>query len=263
MPILKILQITDPHILPKSSDSMLGINTEYYFQETLKYAQVQHGPFDLILLTGDLAQTPCPDSYQRIYRVLSGYQTPCMCLPGNHDDLDMMRQYLNAGTVSCRKLQILNGWKIIGLNSQKPHSAIGELAMDELSFLEQALRSQPELPALIAVHHHCLASGSIWLDAMQIQNSAEFLALLNQFPQVKAVTCGHVHQAISAQVNQIMLFATPASCFQFTPNSHEFSIDDASPGYRTFDLLEGGHLKSACHRLPVKLSGLDRSAVEY
>lgn len=263
MTALKILQITDLHVLPKSGDTMLGINTEYYFQETLKYAHTQNGPFDLILLTGDLAQDPCPDSYQRICGELLGYQTRCMCLPGNHDDFSLMQRYLNQNTISCCKQIILNNWQIIGLNSQKPNSPIGELALDELSFLAKSLNARPDLPALIALHHHCLACGSGWLDTMQIQNSADFLTLLQEFPQVKAVTCGHVHQEISAQINQIRLFTTPSSCFQFTPNSSEFSIDVTAPGYRVFELLADGNLQSECYRLPMQMDHLDRTALEY
>lgn len=263
MSVLKILQLTDLHILSKPEDTMLGVNTEYYFRETLKHAHQHHGVFDLILLTGDLTQAPCPDSYQRIYQELEGYQTHCMCLPGNHDDFKLMTHYLNEGQVSCEKRLRLNDWQIIGLNSQKPNSATGELAAKELFFLKEALLANPALPTLIAVHHPCFATGSTWLDTMQIQNSAEFLALIQQFPQVKAVTCGHVHQAISTQINQLKLFATPASCFQFTPNSIEFSIENAAPGYRTFELWADGSLKSGCHRLPVKLSALDRNAQEY
>ena len=260
---LKILQISDLHILPEPTDTMLGLNTEYYFQACLKHAHQQFDAFDLILVTGDLAQDPCPGSYQRIVQQLQNYQTPCMCLPGNHDDFEMMSQCLNRDQITCNKLLQMNGWQIIGLNSQKQASPIGKLSPDELVFLQKTLSARPDMPTLIALHHPCIATGSAWLDVMQIENSAEFLSLLQQFPQVKAVTCGHVHQEIYAEIEQIKLFSAPASCFQFTPKSTNFSIDDAAPGYRIFELFEDGSLKSACHRLPVTLDTLDRSARQY
>ena len=263
MTMLRVLQITDLHLLPHAGDTMLGIDTEHYFQLTLKHAHSVHGDFDLILLTGDLAQDPCPVSYQRLCQHLIGYDTPCLCLPGNHDDSNLMLKYLNTGLVNCDKHLIAGNWQIISLNSQKPNSPVGALSSGEFQFLEQTLQLHPDLPALIAVHHHCIASGSIWLDAMQIQNSDDFLRLIAAFPQVKAVTCGHLHQEYVAQVKHIAIYATPACCFQFTPNSNEFSIDEASPGYRIFNLFDDGSLQSECHRLPIKLDNLKRNAHEY
>lgn len=262
-PSLKILQISDLHILPEPADTMLGLDTEYYFQACLRHAHQHFDAFDLILVTGDLAQDPCPGSYQRIFQHLKNYQTPCLCLPGNHDDFALMSEYLNLDQITCSKLLQLNGWQIIALNSQKQASPVGKLSPDELAFLQKTLSAGPDMPTLIALHHPCIATGSAWLDMMQIENSAEFLAVLQNFPQVKAVTCGHVHQEIYAEIDQIKLFSAPASCFQFTPKSIDFSIDDTAPGYRIFELHANGSLKSECHRLPVTLETLDRSARQY
>jgi Icc protein len=263
MATLKVLQLTDLHITPHAGELMLGIDTEYYFQQTLQYAAEQHGPFDLILLTGDLAQNPCADSYQRIHRHLSGYDTRCLCLPGNHDDFGLMKTYLNAGKIGCDKQLVIGGWLILMLNSQKISSPVGLLADGEMDFLVQTLQAHAGLPTLIAVHHHCIASGSPWLDTMQIENSAAFLAIVDQYPQVKAVTCGHVHQSFSGQAVQAALLATPACCFQFTPHASEFSIDDTPPGYRVFQLYGDGRWHSEVFRLPLEMTALDRNAHEY
>jgi Icc protein len=261
--MLKILQLTDLHVTPHAGDLMLGLDTEDFFQKTLADAYGQHGPFDLILLTGDLAQDPCADSYQRIQQHLSQYPIHCLCLPGNHDDFELMQRYLQAGNVSSNKQLVIGNWQIVLLNSQKPNSPVGMLAEKELAFLEQALLSHQELPTLVALHHPCFALGSSWLDTMQIENSAAFLSLLNKYPQVKAVTCGHVHQAYFKKIDHINFFATPASCFQFTPYSNEFSIAETSPGYRVFNLHQDGSLQSTVHQVPITMEALDRKAHEY
>lgn len=263
MAALKLLQLSDLHVTPHSGELMLGIDTEYYFQQTLKHAVDRHGPFDLILLTGDLAQDPRADTYQRIDRHLSRYDTRCLCLPGNHDDFGLMQTYLHTGKISCDKQLVLGGWLILMLNSQKINSPIGVLADDELDFLERALQAHAVLPTLIAVHHHCIQCGSPWMDTMRIQNGAAFLALIKKYPQVKAVTCGHVHQTFTKHEGEIALFAAPASCFQFTPQSNEFSIAETPPGYRIFRLHDDGQLQSEVLRLPIKMTDLNRNAHEY
>ena len=262
MAALKILQITDLHILPHAGDTLLGIDTEDYFQQTLQQAHAAHGGFDLILLTGDLGQDPSEDSYRRIGRHLQTYKTPCLCLPGNHDDAGLMASVLNEGVVSCRKHVLLGGWQIICLNSQKPGSPVGALSQAELSFLEQTL-TQYDLPALLAVHHHCVASNSSWMDSMQIENSAELLSLLERFPQVKAITYGHLHQEMATRYQGIEVFATPASCFQFKPLASEFELDTKPPGYRVFELWADGGLQSQCYRIRASLMTLQMSAHGY
>ncbi len=258
----KILQITDLHILPHVDDTLLGINTEAYFLQTLAQAHATHGQFDLILLTGDLGQDPNADSYQRICRHLQTYQTPCLCLPGNHDDSDLMAIHLNAGLVSCRKHLLLGNWQIICLDSQKPGSPIGALSPEELVFLEQTLTAHTQ-PALLAVHHHCVASQSSWMDTMQIENSAELLALVERFEQVKAITCGHLHQEMQASHKGIDILVTPASCFQFKPKAAEFELDLLPPGYRVFDLFADGSFATRVYRLPISMSDLQTQSHGY
>ncbi len=263
MTTLKILQLTDLHILPHAGDTMLGIDTEYYFKQTLQHAHAHHGPFDLILLTGDLAQDPCSTSYHRIKTRLETYLTPCLCLPGNHDDSALMMETLHNGLVSCDKHKVFSDWQIIALNSQKPGSPVGLLADSELDFLEKILQAESNLPTLIAMHHPCVASDSDWLDTMQIENSDTLLAIIGRFANVKAIVFGHIHQELSARVGNLAVYATPSSCFQFTPNSKEFSIDLNSPGYRVLELYSEGRFNSHCHRIPEQLLNLDRNAHSY
>jgi Icc protein len=262
MSTLKVLQLTDLHILPDPGGKLLGIDTEDFFQQTLAHAHAAHGPFDLILLTGDLGQDPSADSYRRICRHLRTYQTPCLCLPGNHDDWELMKTELNIGFVSCRKHLLLNNWQIIALNSQKPGSPAGFVSQEELTFLQQTL-SANDMPALLAIHHHCVASGSSWMDTMQIENGEELLAAAERFPLVKAITCGHLHQEMQTSHNQIAIFATPASCFQFKPLATEFELDTLAPGYRVLELFDDGNLQSRCYRVPISMNGLQTNEHSY
>lgn len=259
----KILQITDLHVKAHAGDTLCGVDTEAGFRQVLQYAHETDGPFDLILVTGDLAQDPCPDSYRRIGLELNRYPIPSLCLPGNHDDFGLMRQYLENGKVGCGKKMTVGNWLIVALNSQKPNSPAGELAAAELDFLRETLEAEPDRPTLVAVHHHAIASGSSWMDGMRIENGEALVSLLGAYPQVKAVVCGHLHQALEKRQANIVFWATPATCFQFTPKACEFSLDDAAAGYRIIRLSNDGHLQSDCRRLPGKAAGLNREAHAY
>lgn len=261
--MLKILQISDPHILATETATLLGVNTDYYFRQVLAEAHQRHGGFDLLLLTGDLAQGPSAAGYGRILSTLQAYPTRCLCLPGNHDNAALMQSILHTPQVSCDKVLSLQNWQIICLNSQQSGSAVGELAASELAFLEQQLQTQADAPTLIAMHHHCLSSGSPWMDTMQIRNSAELLAIVGRYQQVKIITFGHVHQALSLQYQHIAVYSAPACCFQFQPFATEMAVTEESPGYRVFELAANGGFTSNSYRIAEPLRGLDRNSHSY
>jgi 3',5'-cyclic-AMP phosphodiesterase len=260
---LSILQITDMHILTTPEDTLLGVNTHYYFNAVLNFAFANSPHFDLLLLTGDLAQDPCPSSYQQILNSVLPYEVPCICLPGNHDDLVLMQQVLNSEQVSCRKQLILDNWQLICLNSQIPGAPGGRISDQELFFLEQCLQNNPDHNALIAVHHHCLETKSAWMDTMMIENSQALFSVIDKYPQVQAITTGHIHQIMDVTRNTVRVLGTPSTCFQFKPESWDFALDTTAPGYRTLDLYTDGRIETNVIRLPGQLSGLQFDSQGY
>ena len=260
---LSILQITDLHILASQDATLLGLNTAYYFDAVLALAFAGHRSFDLILLTGDLAQDPVIESYQYILDKLTALDIPCLCLPGNHDDDALMQQVFNTRLINCRKHLVLNDWQIIVLNSQIPGADGGRLAAAELAYLEDCLQANPDKYALIAVHHHCLKTDSIWMDTMMIENSGEFLAVIGKYPRAKLIVNGHIHQEMDKTTGAVRVLGTPSTCFQFKPGSREFSLDDTSPAYRLIQLHADGHIATEITRLPGRLVGLQTDTEGY
>ena len=251
-----ILQITDLHIMPGLDETFLGINTEYYFHAILDLAFAEHRHFDLILLTGDLTQDPCAASYQRILNSLEATNTPSICLPGNHDDYELMQRVFSTSLVSCRKQVLLENWQLICLNSQIPGAPGGGLSKQELFFFENCLTTHPNHHALIAVHHHCLETKSAWMDTMMIENSQELLAIIKKYPQPKAITNGHIHQIMDITIGGVRILGSPSTCFQFKPESKSFSLDTTAPGYRLIKLYADGRIESEVTRHSEQLSGL-------
>jgi len=247
---LTVLQITDLHILAESGQIMAGVDTEQTFKQVLRHIHSTYSNIDLLLVTGDLAQTPTPSSYQRIYQSLKEYPTRTICLPGNHDDFELMLQIINGDQVNCTKQIQFKDWQIISLNSKKPNASGGSLASSELTYLSSALEKQPELNTLIALHHHPIPTHSLWMDTMTIENSDALFSLLKNHPQVKAISCGHIHQEMQSFKDNKLILGTPSTCFQFKPLSSDYTIDKNKPGYRIFYLYPNGSIKSTVFRLP-------------
>lgn len=245
-----ILQLTDLHILKEPGDTMSGVDTEYTFKQVLEYALAKHKNTDLILLTGDLTQDPHKPSYQRIYQELKKHHLRSICFPGNHDDLEMMQQVFSDEQINCNKHIKFKDWQIICLNSQIPGSHSGRLNADELDFLRTTLDTQADLNTLVAVHHHPVPTNSQWMDTMLIENSDELFSLLENYPQVKVMICGHIHQQLEIEKQDIAILGTPSTCFQFTPQKKDYSVDITDPGYRLIELYPNGRINSKIYYVP-------------
>jgi len=258
---IRIVQITDFHLLADPAQTMMGINTEQSFLTVVDHAWRSQADIALFLLTGDLAQEATAATYRRLREHLDILSAPCYCLPGNHDEAALMAQALVGGNLRLQTQILLDGWQIICLDSTIPEEPGGYLDSAQLALLEAKLAEQPALHTLVALHHSPLPTGSAWLDTMTLANGDALFALVERFPQVKAIVYGHIHQAMDVDRNGLRLLACPSTCFQFKPGSAGFALDFLPPGYRWLDLHPDGRIETAVERLGAVPAGLDMLAM--
>ena len=83
--IVKLLQITDPHLFKDTSKDLLGINTHESFSQVLKEIQAESFDYDVVLATGDLVQDSSDEGYLRFVEMVKPLNKSVFWLPGNHD----------------------------------------------------------------------------------------------------------------------------------------------------------------------------------
>lgn len=262
---LKILQITDTHLFRDSTRSLLGVNTDESLRAVLSEIQTTTDTknFDLILLTGDLAQDGSEAAYERLAQLLEPFKLPVYCLVGNHDDLNILSKVYPCGNIKCENHIVFPKWHLILLNSQLPGQVQGYLDQSQLNFLRQCLNSHPNHYAVILFHHQPTAVGAKWLDALGIENANEFWKIIADYPKVNLVSFGHVHQEFDKKINGIQCFATPSTCIQFKRGQDHFGLENLPPGYRWLNLFPDGHIESGVHRIPEYIGVFDDKAKGY
>lgn len=260
---IQVLQLSDFHLLNDPAETMMGINTEESFTSVLRAACSHHGPADLALLTGDLAQEATPATYGRLKEYLRDLHAPAFCLPGNHDEAELMQAELEGGAITVDSQILIGNWQIICLDSTVVDSPCGYLRADQMQKLQMALTEQPRTFTLICLHHSPLPTRSQWLDTMRLGNADEFLGLLELHPQAKGVVFGHVHQVMDEWRGSLRLMACPSTCFQFKPGSGDFALDPIPPGYRWLHLHPDGRLETGVERLSRMPQGLDLASEGY
>lgn len=260
---LRIIQLTDFHLLADPARTMMGMNTQASFLAALEDATRRHQGIDLFLMTGDLAQDPLADTYRRLKTALDALPAPSNCLQGNHDDPALIRQVLVNDKISFQSRILLDGWQILCLDSTVPRSPVGALRQEQMELLELMLKERLELNALVCLHHSPLATGAAWLDTMKLTNGGELLDLVRRFPRVKGVVYGHIHQAMDVELDGLRLLGCPSTCFQFKPGSKDFALDHVPQGYRLIELHPDGRIDTKVLRLESVPEGLDVSSGGY
>jgi Icc protein len=245
----RLLQLTDLHLYADPTHRLLGQDTRRTLDAVVRLAQARHWPPDAIVLSGDLVHDELPGAYRFLRMLLDGLGVTYHCIPGNHDRLDLLVGYLDDGAASALRRVPAGAWDLLLLDSTIPGQAGGRLSEAVLDALAEEVRGNRQRPTLVFLHHHLAPMGSRWIDSMQVSNAADALAILARHPDLRAIICGHVHQAAEQHVGGVRLLATPSTCVQFLPGQAEFSLDRATPGYRWLELHADGRLVTGVERI--------------
>jgi len=242
MASLSIIQITDLHLGATPDAVVAGIRPFDSFLAVLdELDQAGHGD-DLLLLTGDLSGESNPSAYSMLNGILKDRDKNVIWLPGNHDDLLLMEEYLI--DYPLRSISEVGNWGILTLDSSQAGTPIGRISDEQLQKVSEGLSQLSGKSILVSMHHCPTTVGCQWLDKQRITNSQDLYDLLSPHSNVKAVITGHVHQQFDGLWGDIPLYTSPSSSFQFKPQSENFSISNQPPGYRWLTLASDGSVNT-------------------
>lgn len=260
---VRLIQITDCHLGPQASEALLGLNTDQSLDDVLQLIAREQPVLDQIVCTGDIASAGHVICYNRfVNSVRSYFSTPLAWLPGNHDSAAIMADVAMDNPPEARQL-LLGNWLIILLDSAVPGHVYGRLAESELQYLQATLSAHSDKHIMVMLHHQPVCVGSAWIDQYILRNADALFAIVDEFPQVKALVWGHVHQEFIGERKGVQLIATPSTCVQFKPNCDDFVVDTLMPGYRWFDLQTDGSFQTGVARVTGKHYTIDYQSAGY
>ena len=247
---IRVVQVTDANLYRDPDGVLAGVSTWETFRAVLAQIERQHGDFDYLILTGDLAQDGELETYLMLREALGDWLARCRIIPGNHDDPANLRKafpdLLSQDGGALTFALSTNDWKIFGLDSHLPGETKGRVEANQLQWLRNQLRMSPSTRTLLFVHHPPIAINVDWLDKIGLDGAADLVDLIEASPQIKVICAGHVHQEFAGGIGAAAMFTTPSTCVQFGART-EKSFDTRAAGYRTFRLDDGYHTE--VHRL--------------
>ena len=255
--MIKVIQVTDPHIGASADYRLAGVDTRRTFNEVMQ--QVRTEDADILLMTGDNAADYSVAAYEHFFAEMDSFSQPHYWVPGNHDNVPAAE---SVGKPFQRTLD-LGDWLIVMLDSSIPRSPKGNLGEHELSVLQESLEQSSHDNVLVVLHHHPVDINCAWLDTQRVADADQFFAIIDKFPQVKGVFWGHIHQEFNSQHGEVKLHSCPSTCVQFLPNSDDFALDTLAPGYRVIELKEDGLFNTYIRRVEIADMGIDTNCLGY
>lgn len=205
---------------------------------------------DAILVSGDLTHHGEAHEYEQVKAELTA-DVPVLMLPGNHDRRSAYRAVLlhGAGDTPINRLHDASGVRFALCDSSIPGRNDGRLAPETLAWLRGVLATA-DVPVIIALHHPPVPLHHPLLDDIRLGNAAELAAIVEEFPRVVAVLCGHGHAAAAGTFAGRPLLAAPGvtSTLRLPWTTDEEltwanTIDlDEAPGVAFHVLADGGRL---------------------
>lgn len=258
---IRLIHITDTHLGQQTGERLLGLDPDESLGDVVGLIQTLETAPDHLVITGDVGAGGEPESYRRLLDVLGrDLALPMNWLPGNHDSVTAM---LAASPQASKTVVELGEWMLVMLDTSVSGEAYGYLSVRELQDLEATLKQYAGRPTLVFLHHHPVPLGSVWLDGIQLRNARDLFAVLAPFPQIKALSWGHVHQEYYGEHQGIRLLATPSTCIQFKPGQDEFTLDDRMPAYRWYELHGDGSFETGVNRVASKSYGINFDSEGY
>ena len=218
-----VAQISDLHIKRPGEIAYRKIDTAAALTRCIETLHALSPRPSIVVVTGDLVDTPAPEEYKHLARLLAPLDLPLAVIPGNHDSHATLRAafpaqpYVHAEGALDFALA-LEELDLIMMDSSVPGAPHGELGRETLAWLDLMLTRNAQRPALLFLHHPPFLTGIEHMDRQNLRNAQELAAVVQRHARVRLVTAGHVHRSTHS-----MFAGVPASICP-APN-HAVALD--------------------------------------
>lgn len=238
VPTHRIAHLSDPHLTAAGElyngviDADAAVDRAV---EVLRHYARQVGPFDALVVSGDLTDTGDPDAYRRLRSATEGVASQVIWVIGNHD----LRPVFHTELVGVRadagpqvRSHDVAGLRVIALDSTIPGAGHGRLDADQLAALRGQLGTPAPHGTLVVLHHAPLPAPSTLLSYFALEReSRRGLADAIAGTDVRMVLAGHHHLAQSGMLGSIPVTVAGSTAIRtdpLAPAGHERTIQAGS-----------------------------------
>ena len=234
-----VAQISDLHVRRPGHVLHHMPNTALYVRRIIAALNALRP--DLVIATGDLAETGSILEYRRLRGLLRSLHAPVFLLPGNHDDRGALRRvfhdhpYLSVETRHAS--YTIDAWpiRVVALDSSEPGHVGGYLDDERLAWLDGRLGDVPNRPTLLAMHHPPFRTGIAAFDSRSFAGRDGLAAVVRSHHQIARITSGHIHTVLQCPWNGTLACTAPSTSPQFVIGRSPLGIGLEDAGFLTHE----------------------------
>ncbi|GAA1547229.1 3',5'-cyclic AMP phosphodiesterase CpdA [Microbacterium ginsengiterrae] len=223
---LRILHLSDTHFSEDGGRHYGVVDTAEHLRRAL--AHVGHLLFDLVVVSGDVAEDGSEEAYRRIRAQLEPWAQArgarIVFAMGNHDRREAFRAVFGGGQPDAEEQELSgsaadrpvasvvtqDGWRIVVLDSSVPGVGYGDLEDEQKQFLRDILQHPAEHGTVVVVHHPPIPAQTDLLQALALDAAdGEQLVDLVQGTDVRVILSGHYHLPVTEFVRGVPITVAP------------------------------------------------------
>lgn len=226
---MRILHISDTHVRRETGPDVYGVDARGSLRLMLRDC-AEISDLGALILTGDVADDGSREAYADVRAMVGDFarerMIPAFISTGNHDERHAFTQVLGSGhrdaTGADRPLaqlesaageraavSIVDGFRIVTLDSLVPGKAYGLISDVQLEWLRDVLAGPAPNGTILAFHHPPLALPGVELQQTLGLANGPALADAVRGADVRLVLCGHFHLQLFGLLDNIPVWATP------------------------------------------------------
>jgi len=215
-----IAHISDLHIRRPGELAYRRVDTAAYLQRCVAHLLALRPQPDLVVATGDLADSGRPEEYEHLAGILARLPMPLYLIPGNHDDRGALRSafpqhlYLHDGEEFIQYTAPAGPLQLVALDTVLPGEGGGLLCRKRLRWLEDQLTVYRHTPVVILMHHPPFVTGIEFMDSVGLRTEYPLEPIIRRHPSVERILCGHLHRTIVARFGGTLAVTCPSPAHQ-------------------------------------------------
>lgn len=198
--MLKILQITDCHLMPPG-EMIFDSDPQARLAAAVADINRHHADAALCVLTGDLAHHADARAYDALREALAALKVPYQLVPGNHDDRGAMRAAFPE--LACdehgfvQSVRDTPAGRFVFLDTVDPGVHTGAYCERRRAWLAAALDDSRSRPVYLFLHHPPFTIALPHIDQYRMLDGEAFAAVLAGRSNLRHLFFGHVHRPVS------------------------------------------------------------------
>lgn len=239
-----ILHLSDTHLVGGNNPLYGAVDSQAKLAELFGRLEQSGQKPEAIVFTGDLADKGEPQAYAKLRDIVvpaaERMGARVIWAMGNHDNRENLKSTLLGEAPDMApvdRVYLVNGLRIITLDTTVPGYHYGELSSTQLNWLRDVLKEPAPDGTVLAMHHPPVPSVQDLSVLVELRHQRDLAEALKG-TDVRSIIAGHLHYSTFATFAGIPVSVASATCYTQDLTTRGTRGQDAGQAYNMVHVYE-------------------------